>query len=102
VSDVGVAHIAAIARMLEGRCTEAFEVFNLGTGKGYSVLDMIQAFERATGVPCPYQIHPRRPGDVEAVYADTRLANKELHWFATRSLDEMMRSAWAFEQTLSK
>ena len=61
---------------------------------------MIKAFETSTGIAINYEIVPRRPGDVEAVYADTRLANKELNWKAERSLEEMMRSAWEWEKAL--
>jgi UDP-glucose 4-epimerase len=98
VVDVALAHIAAVQRLLEKRNQSAFEVFNIGTGTGYSVLDVIAAFEKATGITIPFSIDARRPGDVEAVYADTSLANKELGWKARYSLEDMLRSAWAWEQ----
>jgi UDP-glucose 4-epimerase len=98
VVDVAVAHISAIERLIHNQQETNFEVFNLGTGVGYSVLDMIHAFETATGMKCPYRFFPRRAGDVEAVYADTSLANNKLKWKAEKSLEDMMRSAWSFEQ----
>ncbi len=101
VVDVAIAHIAAIERMMKN-ADKNIEVFNLGTGTGYSVLDMVKAFESATGITINYEIAPRRAGDVEAVYADTRLANKELNWKAERSLEEMMRSAWEWEKALGE
>ncbi|MFZ4401583.1 MAG: UDP-glucose 4-epimerase GalE [Bacteroidales bacterium] len=101
VVDIAIAHIAAIERLIKNT-DKNIEVFNLGTGIGYSVLDMVNAFETATGIKINYEIVPRRAGDVEAVYADTRLANKELNWKAERSLEEMMRSAWEWEKALGE
>jgi len=102
VVDVAIAHIAAIDRLISKKSEKKYEVFNLGVGVGISVLDMVKAFEKATGIAVKYEFAPRRPGDVEAVYADTRLANKELNWKAERSLEEMMRSAWEWEKAISK
>ncbi len=101
VVDIAIAHIAAIERLMNNK-DKNIEVFNLGTGIGYSVLDIVNAFETATGIKINYEIVPRRAGDVEAVYADTRLANKELNWKAERSLEEMMRSAWEWEKAVGK
>ncbi|MFN4299583.1 MAG: UDP-glucose 4-epimerase GalE [Thermaurantimonas sp.] len=101
VVDIADAHIYALNRMLQGKMEKPFEVYNLGTGEGYSVLQMVKAFEEATGITIPYRIVNRRPGDVEAVYADTRLANEKLGWKAKYSLVDMLRSAWKFEQTLN-
>ncbi|WP_448539213.1 UDP-glucose 4-epimerase GalE [Schleiferia thermophila] len=100
VVDIADAHIYALNRMLEDKMEKAFEVYNLGTGEGYSVLQMVKAFEEATGIKIPYRIVDRRPGDVEAVYADTKLANEKLGWKAKYSLVDMLRSAWNFEQKL--
>jgi UDP-glucose 4-epimerase len=100
VVDIAIAHIAAIERMMKNT-DKNIEVFNLGTGIGYSVLDMVNAFETATGIKINYEIVPRRAGDVEAVYADTHLANTELNWKAERTLEEMMRSAWKWEKALA-
>lgn len=102
VVDVATAHINAIDRLVEKRSDKDFEVFNLGVGVGISVLDMIKAFEKATGIAIKYELVDRRAGDVEAVYADTRLANKELNWKAERPLEEMMRSAWEWEKALAE
>ena len=76
------------------------EIFNLGTGRGYSVLDMVHAFEKATGKTVPYKIAPRRAGDIIAIWADPTLANTELGWTAERTLDETLRAAWAWEKHL--
>jgi UDP-glucose 4-epimerase len=100
VVDIAIAHIAAIERMMKNT-DKNIEVFNLGTGIGYSVLDMVNAFETATGIKINYEIVPRRAGDVEAVYADTHRANTELNWKAERTLEEMMRSAWKWEKALA-
>lgn len=100
VVDIADAHIYALNRMLSNRMEQSFEVYNLGTGEGYSVLQMVKAFEQATGIAIPHRIVDRRPGDVEAVYADTRLANEKLGWKAKYSLVDMLRSAWNFEQSL--
>jgi len=76
-------------------------VFNIGTGLGYSVLDIISAFEKVTNIKINYQIVDRRPGDVEAVYADTTLAEQKLNWKTVLSIEDMMRSAWNWEQALA-
>lgn len=100
VVDLASAHVAALNRLLHHEDAPCFEVFNIGTGKGFSVLEVIKAFERASGRTLPYQIQGRRPGDIEKVYADTALSNQILQWKAHRSLDDMMSSAWAWEQKL--
>ncbi|MBK9291429.1 MAG: UDP-glucose 4-epimerase GalE [Bacteroidetes bacterium] len=98
VVDLAQAHVVAVQRMLEGRMKQAFEVFNLGTGTGYSVLDVIKSFERVSGLRLNYKIVGRRPGDVEKVWADPSWSNQELGWKAKRTLDEMTASAWKWEQ----
>ena len=100
VVDVAEAHIIALERILKGKNKAAFEAYNLGTGEGYSVLEVIQSFERSTGQKVNYKIVDRRAGDVEAVYADTSLAKKELGWEPKRSLDEMTASAWAWQKNI--
>jgi UDP-glucose 4-epimerase len=100
VVDIAKAHVVAVERMLTGKCKLDLEIFNLGTGTGYSVLDVINAFERVTGEKLNYKIVPRRPGDVEMVWADTRFANEELGWKAEKNIDDMMRSAWKWEKAL--
>ena len=101
VVDLAKAHIAAISRLLSQSNEAKLEVYNIGTGLGYSVLDIISAFEKATNIKINYQIVDRRPGDVEAVYADTRLAENKLNWKAVLSIEDMMRSAWNWEQALA-
>ncbi len=102
VVDLARAHVAAVARMTEGKTRSDLEVFNLGTGRGHSVREVIDAFERVSGVRLNVRYVGRRPGDVEKVWADTSLANRELGWKAERDLDDMMRSAWKWEQALSR
>lgn len=101
VVDLAQAHVAALDRMLKGAQRIGYEVFNLGTGKGYSVLEVIAAFERVTGLKLNHRITGRRPGDIEKVWADTTLANRELGWKAEKGLDEMMASAWNWQQHLA-
>jgi len=100
VVDIAKAHVVAVERMLNGKSKLDLEIFNLGTGTGYSVLDVINAFERVTGEKLNYKIVPRRPGDIEMVWADTRFANEELGWKAEKDIDEMMFSAWKWEKAL--
>ena len=100
VVDLAKAHIAAISRLIESKNEQKMEIYNIGTGLGYSVLDIIGAFEKATGLKINYQIVDRRPGDVEAVYADTSLAEQKLNWKASLGIEDMMRSAWNWEQAL--
>ena len=102
VVDVAEAHIIALQRLIEGKNKSSYEAYNLGTGEGYSVLDVIHSFERSTGQKVNYKIVDRRPGDVEAVYADTSLAKKELNWVTKRSLDEMTASAWEWQKRVSE
>ncbi|HOW24256.1 MAG TPA: UDP-glucose 4-epimerase GalE [Bacteroidales bacterium] len=102
VVDLARAHVVAVERMIQGNCLHNLEVFNLGTGIGFTVMEVIQSFERVSGVKLNYRIAPRRAGDVEKVWADTRLANETLGWKAVHSLDEMMLSAWNWEKALAK
>lgn len=98
VVDLAKAHVVAITRMVEGRNKQAYEVFNVGTGNGVSVLELVRGFERVNNLKLNYRIAPRRAGDVVAIWADTKLANDELGWRAERSLDETLRSAWEWEK----
>jgi UDP-glucose 4-epimerase len=100
VSDLAIAHVVAVKRLIENRNKERYEVFNLGTGKGVSVLDAIRSFERVTGMKLKYRITDRRAGDIEKIWADPGLANKELGWKTIFSLDEAMRSAWEWEKRI--
>jgi UDP-glucose 4-epimerase len=98
VVDLSRAHVNAIERLLQKKNKTVYEIFNLGTGKGISVLEMIHAFERATGIKINYRITSRREGDVPMVWADTTLANAELAWKADTPLEDTLRSAWKWEQ----
>ncbi len=98
VVDLAKAHVYAIERLLNNQFQTPFEFFNLGTGKGHSVLEIIQCFERVSGVKLPYELVGRRPGDVEQVWADTELANRVLGWKAQSSLEETLLSAWNWEK----
>ncbi|MFO7721614.1 MAG: UDP-glucose 4-epimerase GalE [Bacteroidales bacterium] len=100
VTDLARAHVRAVERILNKDQQKPWEVFNLGTGKGHSVLEVISAFEEATGIKVPWQFAPRRPGDIAAIWADTSLANRELDWRAEYGLHEMANSAWKWENKL--
>ncbi len=97
VMDVAKAHVNAVERFLKGSMESAYEVYNLGMGVGVSVLQMIEGFEKVTGIKIPYKVVDRRVGDVEAVYADTSLANKKLGWKTQFSIEEALKSAWDWE-----
>lgn len=101
VVDLAKAHVKACQRLIAGKNKAAIEFFNLGTGSGYSVLEVISAFERVNNIKLNYRIGPRRSGDIEKVYADTSLSNRELGWKAGLGLDEMVASAWKWEQRLA-
>jgi len=98
VVDLAKAHVAALQRLLEGKNEDNYEVYNVGTGKGSTVLQVIQSFERVSGKKLDYQIVDRRPGDITTAYADTAKANTILGWKAEYTLDEAMKSAWDWEQ----
>ncbi|HCE58223.1 MAG TPA: UDP-glucose 4-epimerase GalE, partial [Prolixibacteraceae bacterium] len=98
VVDLAKAHVIAIERLLEGKNKLNYEVFNLGTGTGLSVLEVVTGFERATGVKLNYKIVDRRAGDIEKIWADTTFANVELGWKAEKGLDETLLSAWNWEK----
>lgn len=98
VVDLAKAHVMAIERLLEKSNKSNFEYFNLGTGNGYSVLELVNVFERVNQVKVNHKIVSRREGDIEKIYADTSFANKELGWKATLGLNEMMKSAWAWQK----
>ena len=98
VVDLAKAHVIALQRLLESKNTENYEVFNIGTGKGSTVLEVIQSFERVSGKKLNYQIVGRRAGDITAAYANTDKANNVLGWKAQSSLDDAIRSAWQWEQ----
>jgi UDP-glucose 4-epimerase len=100
VSDIAHAHTLAIKYLEEGRNTKNIEVFNLGTGNGVTVLEAIKSFEKVSGVKLNYEIGPRRPGDIAAIHANNDKAKRLLGWNPKYSLDEMMSTAWKWEQRL--
>lgn len=97
VVDLAKAHVIAMERMLSRDDKDAVEIFNLGTGRGLSVLELINSFERATGVPVPHKIGPRRAGDIEKIWADPKKANEDLGWKADTPIDDTMRNAWKWQ-----
>jgi UDP-glucose 4-epimerase len=102
VVDLAKAHVTAVERLVNQKSKQPFEIFNIGTGTGFSVLQVIEAFERVSGKKLNYKFEARRPGDIEQVWADTTLANQELGWKAEKTLDEMVDSAWKWELKLGK
>ncbi|MDB5134971.1 MAG: galE [Mucilaginibacter sp.] len=100
VVDLAKAHVAAL-KLMSGNDFEGYDVFNIGTGKGNSVLEIIAAFEQTTGEKLNYEIGPRRGGDVEQVWGDVSKSEKQLHWSAGLGIDTMMSSAWEWEKYLS-
>lgn len=102
VVDLAKAHVVALNRLISNKNKNPFEVFNIGTGKGSSVLEVIHTFEKVTGQKLNYKIAGRREGDITEAYADTALANSELGWKAKLTLEEALLSAWKWQQTLNK
>ncbi len=100
VVDLAKAHVTAVERLVEQKNNQAFEVFNLGTGTGSTVLEVIKSFEKISGESLNYQIVARREGDVTAAYANTTKANNVLGWKAEKNLDEAMTDAWRWEQKI--
>ena len=97
VVDLAKAHIAALKRLLQKKNKKNFEVFNVGSGKGSSVLEVIKAFEKASGQKLNYKIVGRRTGDITSAYADTTIANRELNWKTEKSLEEALAAAWNWQ-----
>lgn len=95
VVDLAIGHVKAIEKIKE---KPGLKIYNLGTGHGYSVLDIVKNFEEATGVKIPYVIKPRREGDIAACYADASLAEKELNWVAARDLKKMCEDSWRWQK----
>jgi UDP-glucose 4-epimerase len=100
VVDLAKAHLVAVKRLIEGKYRQNYEVFNLGTGKGVSVLEAINSFEKVSGIKLKYKITARRPGDIEKIWADPSFANTELGWKTESSLDEAMKTAWEWEKRI--
>jgi UDP-glucose 4-epimerase len=102
VVDLAKAHVTAVKRLIENKNKANYEVFNLGTGKGVTVLEAIKSFERVTGIKLKYKIAGRRAGDIEKIWADPSLANRELGWSTKSTLDESMETAWKWENYIRK
>ena len=102
VVDLAKAHVVAVKRMLENKSDDAVEVFNLGTGRGLSVKEIVDTFERVNGVKVPHEIVGRREGDIEQVWANPQKANEVLGWKAQTSVEDTLRSAWAWELKLKE
>ena len=100
VVDLAKAHVCAMARILDGKLAEPVEVYNVGTGHGVSVFELINTFEKCTGVKLNYKVGPRRPGDIEKVWGNVDKANKVLGWKAVHTLEEALSSAWKWQQKL--
>ncbi|MFI3316722.1 MAG: UDP-glucose 4-epimerase GalE [Rikenellaceae bacterium] len=100
VVDLAKAHVIAVGRLVEGKNKTGYEVFNIGTGNGVSVLELVRRFEAVNGVKVNYKVAPRRAGDIIAIWADPTLANQELGWKATRNLDDTLAAAWAWEKNI--
>ena len=100
VVDLAKAHVVAIKRLLDHKSQSGYEFFNVGTGNGVSVLELIHTFENANHVKLNYKIVGRRAGDIAKIYADTTKANNELGWRAEASLDETLKSAWEWEKKI--
>lgn len=100
VVDLAKAHVSALHRLVNNKNKTNFEVFNIGTGKGVSVFEAIESFQRVSGVKLKYRIIGRRSGDIEKIWADTSLANSELGWKAESTVDDAMKTAWEWEKSL--
>lgn len=101
IVDLAKAHVCAVDRMLDGKMEKEYEIFNIGTGRPLSVLELINSFERVNGVKLNWKMAPRRAGDVVAIWADSSLAEAKLGWKATRSIDQTLSAAWAWEKHLA-
>ena len=102
IVDLARAHVYAVRRMLDGKMDENYEIFNVGTGRPLSVLELITTFEKVNGLKLNWEFAPRREGDVMAIWADPSLANEKLGWKATRTTEETLKSAWAWELHLKE
>ena len=97
IVDLARAHVFAVTRMMEGKMKQDVEIFNVGTGRPFSVMELVNAFEKVNGVKVPHKFAPRRPGDITAIWADPTKANTEMGWKATRPIEETLKAAWAWE-----
>lgn len=101
IVDLARAHVCAVGRMLDGKMEENYEIFNIGTGRPVSVMELVKTFEEVNGLKLNYRIAPRRAGDITAIWADPALANAELGWEAERKLEDTLRAAWLWEKNVS-
>ena len=101
IVDLAKAHVSAVGRMLDGKMKQGYEIFNVGTGRPVSVMELINTFERVNGVKLNWKFAPRRPGDVVSIWADPSLAERELGWKAVRSLDDTLKAAWEWEKYIA-
>ena len=101
IIDLAKAHVYAVTRMLDGKMEENYEIFNIGTGRPVSVMELITTFEKVNHLKLNYKIAPRRPGDVMSVWCDPAIGEKKLGWKAQRTLEETLASAWAWEKYLA-
>ncbi len=102
VVDLAKAHVVALDRLLNNKNKASYEIFNIGTGNGFSVLEIINTFKKVTGIDLKYKVVGRRAGDIEKVWADTSYANKELGWKVEKTPEETLLSAWNWEKYLQK
>ena len=100
IVDLAKAHVYAVRRMLDGKMEKDYEIFNVGTGRPLSVLELVKAFEKVNGLKLNYKFAPRRSGDIMAIWADPTLANEKLGWKAERTIEETLSAAWAWEKHL--
>ncbi|MCD8313673.1 MAG: UDP-glucose 4-epimerase GalE [Bacteroidales bacterium] len=101
IVDLAKAHVVAVSRMVGGKMKESYEIFNIGTGRPVSVLELVNAFEKVNNLKLNYKFAPRRAGDVTAIWADPTKANNELGWKAERTIEETLAAAWAWEKHLA-
>lgn len=101
IVDLAKAHVCAVARMLDSKMEEEYEIFNVGTGRPVSVTELVTSFEKVNNLKLNYKYAPRRAGDVTAIWADPTLANEKLGWKAERSVEDTLAAAWAWEQHLA-
>ena len=102
IVDLAKAHVCAVTRMCENKMKEEYEIFNVGTGRPLSVLELITAFEKVNGVKLNWKFAPRRAGDITAIWADPTRAEQELGWKAERSIEDTLAAAWAWEKKLAQ
>ena len=102
IVDLAKAHVYAVRRMLDGKMEQDYEIFNIGTGRPVSVLELVITFEKVNHLKLNYKFAPRRAGDVTAIWADPTLANQKLGWKAERTLEETLSAAWAWEKRLAE